>query len=358
LALHKESFANGSDVTFSAVAERLLHWTTVNVIPALRPTVPFNDPNLSSIHVENSFAAFPASPEPVSRGKRTNRNKTPERLDEGLGIFDDSPSAEGAKRSAMLVARVFAISVMKSSCVLFSEWLAVTDGSGAGFIAQATANGWCQVLETTDKSAEISSSLVPAFCRLATKLLSTGGESGLLQQLLSCLDEGKDESENALVMHKAILSLLASRGADAGSILKKTVECVIEVAYESINKTDDDGDSHELVYQLPISLDELWSSETGCIGTALGAIFGSKPASLELARQLVDRFPIHVQDKESTGMALFDAKCLWLLCDADSKVFSEATEMVRKLSAVEGLNDDKNAKLGTVVKELLDGLSA
>ena len=326
----------------------LLHWTTSNVIPALTPSVPFTDPNLSSIHVENSFAALPASPEPIIRGKRSNLNKTPERLDEGLGLFDDSPATEEARRSASKVARAFALSIMKSSCVLFSEWLAV-GGSGAGFIAQATTNGWCKIFESAEKAADISTDLVPVFFRLAIQLARTGGEFGFLKQLLGCLKEDSEEFEasTSVVVRKAMGSLLASRGAQADTVVKKTVECVLEAAYDILNKAED-----ELEYQLPISLGELWSSETGCIGSALGAILSSKPASLELARQLVDRFPMHVLD-ELTRLALFDAKCLWLLCDADSKVIPEATELVRKLSAV-GLNNHE--ELGNVMEELMDGL--
>jgi len=346
---------NGTNITFNEQATTLMHWTTESVIPAFQPVeVPFVDPNISSIHVENSFASsFPASPDPIRKGgRRANHNRTPERLDEGLDMFEGSPSDVEVAQSTARVKRAFALSLLKNSCAIFSDWLSVGD-SGAAFIAQATAEHWCKVFLSSDKSAELSIAIGPDFWRLAVHLAKSGEEFGLLKRLLSCLHEDTEQFDNhiSVMVRKALPLLFCDRGPRAGVIVKKTVDCVMEAAYEQINQEGD-----ELEYQLPISLVELWCSDVGCIASALMAVLTNKQASLELARQLAeDRFTEHVQNESSIRLALFDAKCLSLLCDGDSKVIKEASLLARKLGEV-GLNG--NQELGRVVEELLDGLPA
>lgn len=354
-ALHKEAFVNGTDITFNEQATTLMHWTTENLIPSFKAAgVPFVDPNISSIHFENSFAAsFPASPEPIRRGgRRANLNRTPERLDEGLDMFEGSPSDVEVAQSAARVKRAFALSLMKNSCAIFFDWLSVGD-SGAAYIAQASTEQWCNVFKSCDKSADLLTALGPDFWRLAVQLAKTGEEFGLLKRLLSCFHEGTEQIDNDIstMVRKSLSLLFSNRGPQADAIVKKTVNCAVEAAYEQMNQQGD-----ELEYQLPISLGELWRSDVGCIGSALMAILTNKQASLELARQLSeDRFPEHVRDESTIQLALFDAKCLSLLCDGDSKVTQEASALARKLGEV-GLNS--NQELGSVVEELIDGLPA
>lgn len=345
-ALHKEAFANGS-VEFSEQAKLLLHWTTAKVIPALSrladprsPAVPFIDPNLSSICVEKSFDTFTSSPEPVGRPRRrVNRNRTPERLDEGLGIFDHSPDA---MQSTLRVGVGAAVSLLNSSCVLFSEWLAV-GGAGASFVAQAAAD-WCRIFENSATKDEMHNELAPAFWRLTMQLAKTANDYSLMKQLLIKFHDGMTGEDEASLVRTALASLLATRGNQSDEIAIGLVNCVIDAASEIL-----ENETSPLKFELPMSLGTLSDSENGCIISALCAILGNQSASLELARQLVERFSAHAQ--ESTRIALFDAKILWVLCNFEggSKIVAEASEMVRQLNS-EGVENE----LGKFVEELMD----
>jgi hypothetical protein len=334
----------------------LLHWTTTRVIPAFTLSngnprcqeVPFSDPNISSIQVEKSFDIFPSSPEPASiRGsrRRVNRNKTPDRLDDGLGVFDDSPSAEEARRSAFNVRRAFAIALLNSSCVLFSEWLAVGGGLGASLIAKGAVE-WCHVFQVKEHASKNQKELLPGFCRLAVQLSKTDQDCSLWKELLTKCNVTSDGLEDTTVIRKALSALFASRGKHAEVIVTSVVDCILEAAYDLLqNKTD------EIEFELPDSLNSLWSSGDGCIGSALCAIVGNKTASLALGKRLVENFSKHAE--ESKWIALFDAKCLWILCDSESTVATEVTTIVRQLNTT-GLEQD----LGSVVEELLQGVQA
>lgn len=344
--LHKEAFTKGSmAMTFSVQVSFLLHWTTANVIPAFRQVVPFSDPNLSCIQIDHSFATVPASPELQSRDKRINRNKTPERVDETSTLLFHSPTAEETKRIDSQAARTFALCLLKSSCILFSEWVAV-GGSDVTLVAQAVVESWFQVFANGEEASETTKELVPAFCRLAIQLARSGADYRVLEQILKCIHEIKGDLEVLETVRKSIQALLSTRGSLAEDVVRKTVHCVLEVAYESINERREPCD-----FQLPSTLYDLWSYERGCISTALSVIFSSKVASTELAKQLVSDFLVHTSN-ESTGFAIFDAKCLWLLCGKESKICLEMREHVRKLNPSNTFGED--LRMG--VMELINSL--
>lgn len=326
-----------------------LHWTTKVVsafslsIDSKIPPVPVIDPNLSSIHEEKSFVVHPSSPDPVSRPRRrANQNQTPQRLDDGLGIFDESPAAEEARQSALRVRQAVAMALMNSSCVLFSEWLAV-GGSGASFIAQA-ATDWSRILDNNATITDPSHELVPAFCRLAIQLAKTGDDFSLMKQLLVKLDERTMSEDDTSSVRKALVSLLSTRGNQAGTLAAGVVRCVLDASFDLIF-----DDSAAMNYELPNSLRSAWDTDRGCILSALGSIMGHQVASLQLSQQLVNRLPAIAS--ESPRVALFYTKCLWILCDPQggSKVVAEASAMVRALN-LSGLDDE----LGTVLKELVE----
>lgn len=228
----------------------------------------------------------------------------------------------------MRVRRAVAVNLMNSSCVLFSEWLAV-GGTGSSFIAQAAVD-WSQIFEINGTPSETPNELAPAFCRLAIQLAKFGGDYSLTKQLLTKLSDRVSENEDAPVLGKALASLLATRGDQADTIARSVVHCVVDAACELLN-----NETGALEFKLPDSLATMWETESGCISSGLSAILGSQAASLELARQLVNLFPTHAM--ESPRIALFDAKCLWILCDPEgrSKISAEASAMVRQLNSTE-----------------------
>jgi hypothetical protein len=348
-ALHKEASTN-EGIKFSAQAERLLHWTTSNVVPAFSLSsveeTPFKDLNLSRISPEKSFESFPSSPVPTGPARRrANRNSTPVRLDDGTSEPFSMPSQKVSKEKSVFLARAFAVSLMQSSCVIFSEWLAV-GGSGSSEIAESAVK-WCKIFEANGHSAETQKELLPVFTRLALQLCKTSQDFSLLKHLLISCNE-IDDSEEMPPARKALASLLSTRGNLAPVMVTKTVECVLEAAYSFTERVD-----FETPYELPTSMADVWPADEGCIVSGLGAILSNKQASLEFTGLLVGNFQASAQN--SLASALFNAKCLWMLCDPSaSKSAMEATHIVRQLDVG---NLDNESKLRSVVDDLLEGLA-
>jgi hypothetical protein len=350
-ALHKEASTN-EGIKFSAQAERLLHWTTSNVVPAFGLSVveknPFTDLNLSRISPEKSYESFPGSPVPTGPPKRrANRNSTPVRLDDGTSEPFSMRGQEVSRESSVFLAHATAVSLMQSSCVIFSEWLAV-GGSGSNEIAESAVK-WCKIFENSGQRDETQKELLPAFTRLAMQLCKTVQDFSLLKHLLvSCnevVDTGSDEMPPA---RKALSSLLSTRGTLAPVMVTKTVECVLEAAYSFTERAD-----FETPFELPTSMDDVWPVDKGCILSGLGSILSNKQASLEFTGLLVGNFEASAQN--SLASALFNAKCLWILCDPSaSKSATEATHIVRQLDVA---TLESESKLRTVVEDLLDGLA-
>jgi hypothetical protein len=348
-ALHKEASTN-EGIKFSAQAERLLHWTTSNVVPAFSLScveeTPFKDLNLSRISPEKSFESFPSSPVPTGPARRrANRNSTPVRLDDGTSQPFSMPSQKVSKEKSVFLARAFAVSLMQSSCVIFSEWLAV-GGSGSSEIAESAVK-WCKIFEINGHSDETQKELLPVFTRLAMQLCKTSQDFSLLKHLLISCNE-VDDTEEMPPARKALASLLSTRGNLAPVMVTKTVECVLEAAYSFTERVD-----FETPYELPTSMADVWPADEGCIVSGLGAILSNKQASLEFTGLLVGNFKASAQN--SLASALFNAKCLWMLCDSSvSKSATEATHIVRQLDVG---NLESESKLRGVVEDLLEGLA-
>jgi hypothetical protein len=352
-ALHKEASTN-EGIKFSAQAERLLHWTTSNVVPAFSLSsensvekTPFSDLNLSRISPEKSFESLPGSPVPTGPPKRrANRNTTPVRLDDGTSAPFSMTSQKSSRESSTFLARAFAVSLMQSSCVIFSEWLAV-GGSGSSEIAESAVK-WCKIFdENNGHRDETQKELLPVFTRLAMQLCKTVQDFSLLKHLLISCNEVDDHDEMPPA-RKALSSLLSTRGTLAPVMVTKTVECVLEAAYSFTERVD-----FETPYELPASMEDVWPADEGCIVSGLGAILSNKQASLEFTGLLVGNFAASAHN--SLASALFHAKCLWILCDPSaSKSAAEATQIVRQLNVASLENE---SKLRGVVEDLLEGLA-
>lgn len=344
-ALHKEAAMTGS-LKFSKQAQHLLHWTTRNVVPtfalSLVDNAPFADLNLSRISPEKSFESFPLSPVPTGPPRRrANRNSTPNRLDSSQPF--SMPSHSQPRESCLLQARAFAVSLMQSSCVIFSEWLAV-GGSGSNEIAES-AVAWCKIFES--QGDDTQKELLPAFTRLAIQLCKTVQDFTLLKQLVICCNETCDEEEMPPV-HKALVSLVSTRGSLGPVILTNTIESVLEAAYSFTEQSN-----FAAVFELPSSMETVWPADKGCIVSALNAILTNKQACLELAKRLVAN--LVESANKSPASALFDAKCLWMLSDSSaSKSAAEVAHLVRQVDT-DNMNNDSDLK--GVVDDLLECLA-
>jgi hypothetical protein len=352
-ALHKDALRNGS-VALSNRTKDLLHWTNAKVVPKLiqrsrqtGQTAPF-DLNVSSILLEKSFDDIGASPEPFNRNRRRpNRNKTPERPDEGIRPLDCSTAGIEATVANEEMRRAFAASLMVSCCILFSEWIAV-GGSDAQYIANAAVTDWCRIFAPQDTSqTETADFVAPALYRLAIQLAKLHDDYALLRILLTKVREKRTGSDDCdSYIRKALLSLLASRGNQKTANARKVARCVLEAAHDIL-----ENDTSVLVLEFPESISTVWDIAQGCISSGISAIFANRIASLEFARCIVEA-SLSPQFKNSTRTALFDLKCLSLMCSADSgsKVVKEAGALVREQLSVDCVEGD----LQVLVESLLD----
>jgi hypothetical protein len=329
--LHRNAFCCET-LELNGAIRHLLQWTNANVMWALTRKKPdasvdtnisFNDPNLSSIQVEKSFDMHNRTPEIERPRRRANLNQTPERLDVGLGLFDDSPS-EAVETPRFTLTRSLATALMKSSCILFAEWIAV-GGLGSGFISEA-ATGWCQVLDSVDDREQLKIDILPVFLRLTIQLAKKG-EYDLLKELLIKIPDRVGEDEIcASAIGKAFSHLLSTSGAHSKIILEHSIASVLYAA-ETLLQTATD----ELQYDIPESLQSLWPDKTGCITTALKVSVSNRASSLELSRQLSLNFLSWTAS--SPRMALFAVRCLALVCNSESgsKIVKEASTALRGL---------------------------
>jgi len=341
-ALHKEASSGGKG-KLSQEALRLLQWTTSKVVPAFAlnayESAPFNDPNLSRISMDKSFSTtLPLSPVPTGPARRrSNRNKTPARLDEGLG---SSSQSEGTRsESSILVSRAFAVSLMQSSCVIFSEWLAV-GGPGSQQIAKSAAK-WSTIFQ--NDGGETQEELLPAFTRLAIQLCKTAQNFSLLKQLLICCHESEDGDEMP-AMRKTMTSLLSTRGNLSASTVENTVKSLLEAGHDLIEQ-----EKVTMTPELPTSMGAFWPGHVGCIVSGLNAVLSSRQASIELAKQLVESIS---HGGRSSKTALFDAKCLWMLCNLeDGKATTDVAEIVSRIDAK---SLDSESSIRPLVEDILE----
>lgn len=293
-ALHKEATRNGT-VQWSTQAKILLDWTTNLVIPVFSgtPPTPFRELNLSRI---STLPETPASPTIEPQSKRRDRKRTPLKLDtsfQGVSMDMDNvsfaPSASYSKGAAL--------SLLQSSCVLFSEWLAV-GGLGVSEIC-AAASMWC-----------VTPELFPTFWRLAVQLCKRG-ESGMLGKLLTQEAIGEDDD----VVKKSIVSLLTGRN-DAGDSM---CAAVLDEILSAVRASENDAPPVE--DEAPSCWEEVFPHIT--IAAALAAVGSNKKACVAFAEKLVSF--------SSERMALFQIQCLWFMCE-------HSADKVGVQAAVRGLD--------------------
>lgn len=348
--LHREAFTN-EKLSFSDGARDLLLWTTETVIPALircshpSPTAvadPFTDSNLSPIFDERSFET--SSPMPTQRPRRrVNHSKTPERIDEsGPSSFVDrslSSAVSIDRTHSSKIQTALANSLTISSCVLFTEWLAV-GGSGGNCIAKDATDKWTEIFSET---VAVDAQIIFPFCRLACQLVKSEGNFSLFRQLLEKVVESGSVQNS--IIYNATTSLLISRiPVCKADIIGQVVQCVTEAAISLL-----ENDTSVLVFALPDLFSDVWDHKHGCIAHALKAVLGNREASIAMAQQLVD---VLMSNKGSaTRASLFAVKCLWILCDQEggTKVGNEAFSMIHQLDTTR-MDDDIGKMISTLIE--------
>ena len=327
-ALHKEALQNAS-VTLRAQARTLLQWTTDRVVPALTGNServspsPFRDLDLSRISI---ITDTPGSPEHLpSQKKRTDRKKTPQKFD---GSFrtnimpTDSNFAEITRNRVL--ARGTAISLLQSSCIVFSEWIAV-GGSGANEIAQSAVL-WCDIFLNAEKMFQTE--LVPSFLRLAVQLCTfTRNFSVLGRLIVTC--QVHDESEEAALVKKTVSTLLNGRDHTGTSLLDGMLEEILIAVRWIIYQ--DQNVSVNVLCEAPSSWKDVLQCDKGCMSVVLVAVGSSKKACATFAEKLLVALTTGPDENVGNAMVFFLLRSLWLLCETglDSGTIDQ---IVRKLS--------------------------
>lgn len=340
-ALHKEASQNGT-VTLSSQAKTLLDWTTERVVPvfteqpgALTPTpTPFRDLNLSRI---SAVSDTPSSPEPMqSQQKRTDRKNTPKKLDSSFQSVDENKMQLDASfaQAPAAFSRGAAVSLLQSSCVIFSEWLAV-GGSGANKIAHAAA-AWCVIFSADDST--LQAELLPSFLRLAVQLCKLESNFTVLGRLLEKCNETDEEEEVALVK-KTVNSLLTGRDQVGNSMLGGLLDELLKAVRAIIAEEGSTNDT--MLDETPSDWKEVWGFDRGYIVTVLAAVNSNKKACVALAEKLVAALKNDSDENENDEMVLFQVRCLWYMCEhaSDHNAIQKAVRSITDTSRFERNED-------------------
>jgi hypothetical protein len=313
--LHKDAVASGIGQGNDSNFKAMIQWTTEAVLPILTSpgteNLPFVDPDLSRISVEKSFDARVSSPMPSGPPRRrANRNSTPVRLDSNessfAGLGTPQPLHHESENS-----RAVAISLLYSNLILLAERVAI-GASEVGFVERAAL----QWLSATDSDHELLrlEKLRTAFTHLAFSLCKFSSSFTLLANVMAKLGECDDGDSNPVA--DVVFKLLSNRTTMSG-----TVESILDAARLLLDQEDSTNAG------LPGGFDDLWTSERGCVRSALQAACLNKGACDELANRCIT-----VLDKQEPfeSIQLFHAKLLFLLCDERHSNFaSEIGEKVR-----------------------------
>lgn len=250
--LHKEASVH-KGLDFTENAEHLLHWTTQKILPAFStPTTssttpntkndgettivdPFNDLNISSIAVEQSFlgAYSPVATGPPKR--RSNFNRTPLKMGNDDSSLRNNTNRLRENEAARYMSRAVAVSLLYSSCLLYSEWLAL--GCAGAQIISKSALEWGGVFHSMDASdADVQEEikvLFPSFLRLATYLIISASDSSLLHLLMVKFHDYNNNNNFLPQFKKCLAVLLTSHpSVQNTSPTSIVVACILNVAHE------------------------------------------------------------------------------------------------------------------------------
>ena len=261
--------------------------------------------------MERSFAettlSSPQSPNPIWRPRRrVNKNQTPQRLDGGVGIYQNSP-VNSVTHGITFQQNVIG-PLLINVCKLFTEWLNVSPCTEtACFISQAAIE-WCPKILLKNKddvsSMQIYDAIVPAFLRMIGQLLMIPGNCDVLKEVLNALsDDGRSIDE----MQKVLSSILVPKSNQL--IIIELVNCFLNVTYDSLP-----DESHFLRLELPDTFDDDWTLPKRSLSGLLLAIVSHQPSCNILANNLIERFGDHIQESTYNKLAaFFDIQCLWIL---------------------------------------------
>eukprot|EP00977_Amphora_coffeiformis_P021516 scaffold9427_cov175-Amphora_coffeaeformis.AAC.4 len=302
--------ANPDETEMNGHAETLLHWTTHIVLPALAtPTAVFEDVDLSRISMDQSFRA-PLSPlgSPGPR-RRSNRNKTPTRLDGALDATSSQPVAFSNPIVTNRLQQDLAVSLLQATCLLFCEWLAV--GRPSALMISQSAQAWAAAL------AKEQVKLLPALGRLAVQIINASHDAGVLREIMVNCSESHDTG----ALQQVLAVLLGARGTAAGDIHEATLQGIVNALEQLTSKTEVNP-----IDDFPTSLPEAWPYQCGAMATVFQVATNNPKTLVKLAKALLDGL---VERSEKFRLAALHF--LFVLLAGD--VPDEMADVVRSLDA-------------------------
>jgi hypothetical protein len=308
--LHREGnrFIDDEAQSLSPDALRILEWTG-NIVRAVieskareKISLPFADPDLSSIRNEPSFIMSPQQ-STITKASRISDGED--------ASLNESNDCEPQAMAYTLVA---------SSCILISEWLAV---GGPGVVAFAEkACEWCSAVP-------VPGLLLP-FCRLAIQLVKQGNDCSLLKSITRHYKGGLEEAATEII-HNTFSFVLSSV---VEQVMQAAVLACTVGPPTTFDWTDDMACSAESI--LPFED----SSSNTALKAAIGAILRSAKASQELVHQLTTRLTNMQQQHQENGdnnsngyetVLCFLVHCLGMLSRSGSKAREEASAAISTL---------------------------
>jgi hypothetical protein len=305
-------------------ALHILEWTGNIVRAANEPkapakiSLPFADPDLSAIRNEPSFVMSPQA-STITRASSIDG--------------DEDGSSKAPENHCEL--QVMAHTLVASSCILISEWLAV-GGAGTDAFAEK-ANAWCSVLP-------VQGLLLP-FCRLAIQLVRQGNNCSLLKSILYHYKERLDKAAAEIIHNtfSVVLSFSARKPDTVVAVVEHVLQAVILTErmrvgpVTTFDRTDSDlACSTESMLPLPDNN----SSSSTAVKAAVGAILRSAKASHELVRQLATRLTNVQQERQEENeednnhdkVLCLLVHCLGMLSRPGSKARDEAAAAISKVA--------------------------
>jgi hypothetical protein len=293
----------------------------------------------------------PQSPDPMWRPRRrSNRNQTPQRIDEGVGIYKHSPGVSTIRASSISFQQHVIVPLFINVCQLFAEWLSVSPcPENASFIAQAAIE-WCPKILTEMKddtsSMDLYDAVLPAFLRTIGQILTIPGNCDVLKEILNTMS---NDARSIDVMKRVLSSILIPKANQL--MINDIVNCFLNVTYDSLPV-----DLNNENVELPDGLDDDWILPKRSLTGLLAAIMSHQQACITLANNLIERFEAHTKGTSINEIAaFFDLQCMWILMSDTTTSKIDGNNTVAMITTVQQvvLRDVHDGGLTLLIEEFL-----
>jgi hypothetical protein len=309
---------SGGEV-FSEQAALLLQWTSMKVVPIVAASAsctnteplisePFSDLNISSIGVEQSFMGY----SPVTTGpsrRRSNLSQTPGKTSEDKSSCFTNQQRQST--AARVISEALAVSLLFSSCLLFSEWLAV-GGAGGETIAKE-AKAWWDIFNLKDVAEnDYENELLPVFCRLAVQSYRVTSDVSIIDSILvKCNISNCEKLLKQTLTAMLNVTTTVQNNSDDVKGVRDIIELVFTHAFDLFQKS-----SSNLPAELPDSMCSLFEGKEGtcCVLSFVEALFEHNVSFKQCVLHLIQKVKNAI-DVQNNSAVSFNLQCLWLISE-------------------------------------------